>query len=72
MATIGSSGEQTKSSAGGLSTEGRTREGAMCEVCQKVDGLKRCARCGVVAYCGKEHQLADWKTHKQVCKKPRE
>ena len=30
-------------------------------------GLKRCARCKAVAYCGKEHQKMHWKVHKQTC-----
>jgi len=30
-------------------------------------GLKRCARCKAVAYCGKEHQTMHWKAHKPTC-----
>lgn len=28
-----------------------------------------CARCKGIAYCGKKHQVHDWPTHKQFCKK---
>lgn len=42
---------------------------AACAVCGAGGDLKACARCGTVAYCGKEHQLADWKGgHKHSCK----
>jgi hypothetical protein len=37
-----------------------------CRVCGETKTMK-CARCKVVAYCGKEHQKADWKVHKRVC-----
>ncbi|CAB3397958.1 unnamed protein product [Caenorhabditis bovis] len=30
--------------------------------------LQPCLFCGTVAYCSKEHQQVDWKTHKMVCK----
>jgi hypothetical protein len=30
--------------------------------------LRSCASCGVVSYCGKECQKADWKRHKERCK----
>ena len=30
-----------------------------------------CAACKVVAYCGKEHQVADWPAHKKACKEAR-
>ena len=48
--------------------------GAICQVCtnsEKVVGknkMQRCSRCQAVYYCCKECQLADWKTHKKVCK----
>lgn len=39
-----------------------------CFVCKKRTQVKRCSQCGVVWYCGREHQLADWKQHKAECK----
>ena len=33
--------------------------------------FKACAACKAVAYCGKEHQLADWPVHKAACKAAR-
>jgi hypothetical protein len=36
--------------------------------CRKTDNLKKCARCSSVRYCGKEHQVASWADHKQLCK----
>jgi len=39
----------------------------VCKVCGETEKAKRCARCKVVAYCGKEHQKADWKVHKKIC-----
>jgi len=38
-----------------------------CNVCGETEKTMRCGRCKVVAYCGKEHQKADWKVHKRVC-----
>ena len=31
--------------------------------------LLKCSRCKCVCYCSKEHQRADWSSHKKVCKK---
>ena len=38
-----------------------------CKVCGKTDAIKKCGRCMVVGYCGKEHQKSDWKAHKKNC-----
>jgi hypothetical protein len=38
-----------------------------CTVCGDTEKTMKCARCKVVAYCGKEHQKADWKEHKRIC-----
>ena len=38
-----------------------------CKVCDKTDAIKRCRRCIVVGYCGKEHQKSDWEVHKKIC-----
>lgn len=43
-----------------------------CKVCAKVDGVMKCGRCQVVAYCGKAHQKVDWAAHKAGCIAPRE
>ncbi|KAK4160564.1 hypothetical protein QBC43DRAFT_381200 [Cladorrhinum sp. PSN259] len=41
----------------------------VCEVCKKVDSnLQRCAGCSVYYYCSRDHQAADWSTHKPTCK----
>lgn len=42
-----------------------------CKICTKVDGIKKCGRCQVVAYCGKAHQRLDWAVHKAGCVAPR-
>lgn len=44
-----------------------TVEVVRCAVCERVEGAMRCAKCRVVAYCGREHQKKDWKVHKRVC-----
>lgn len=38
-----------------------------CKICGRREGLKRCGRCKVVAYCGRDHQKADWKLHRKAC-----
>ncbi|CAG8955169.1 hypothetical protein HYFRA_00007185 [Hymenoscyphus fraxineus] len=37
--------------------------------CRKQTGLTACAACKIQRYCGKDHQKADWKYHKHICKK---
>lgn len=42
--------------------------GNICAVCGIKAGLK-CTGCLAVIYCGKEHQIQDWKKgHKNACK----
>jgi hypothetical protein len=42
-------------------------EAKNCKVCGQSEGIKRCAQCKAVVYCGIKHQRADWKTHKMFC-----
>ena len=44
-----------------------TVEVVPCNICGKTEPTKKCGRCKVVAYCGKDHQVADWTAHKKVC-----
>jgi hypothetical protein len=44
-----------------------TREVLPCGNCSKIGQVKKCARCGLVAYCDKDCQAADWKRHKRIC-----
>jgi len=41
--------------------------GVGCRVCGKTEKTRKCARCKVVTYCGREHQREDWRVHKNVC-----
>jgi hypothetical protein len=52
--------------------QGATRPSAhvgnkSCRICGKTERIMKCARCKAVAYCGREHQRADWKVHKTSC-----
>lgn len=38
-----------------------------CNVCEK-PALQKCGGCHSVHYCSREHQKADWKSHKKMCK----
>lgn len=38
-----------------------------CNLCGKA-AKNRCGSCGHVAYCCREHQQQDWKSHKYACK----
>ena len=38
----------------------------VCAVC-RANCTSKCARCGVVFYCGSAHQRGDWKRHKSMC-----
>ncbi|XP_033215249.1 uncharacterized protein LOC117171754 [Belonocnema kinseyi] len=39
-----------------------------CSVCNARSPLKRCSRCNMISYCGREHQLGHWPVHKHICK----
>ena len=43
---------------------------ALCANCGKpsAEGLRQCAGCKKVRYCGKECQKIHWKQHKPMCK----
>ena len=43
-----------------------------CAVCDKGEKLSKCARCQKVFYCGREHQIEHWATHKRECNKQQE
>ena len=41
-----------------------------CALCGPKDqNIKRCSRCHVMGYCGREHQIEDFDRHKRLCKK---
>lgn len=41
-----------------------------CAICGPRDEIKRCSRCHVMGYCGREHQMQDFNEgHKKLCKK---
>lgn len=47
---------------------GKAKKGLCAKQWCDKQGKNRCARCGVVAYCGRECQKADWKSgHKKMC-----
>jgi len=43
-----------------------------CAICKATENLKQCSKCRSVYYCSREHQLEDWKTHKNVCGKEKQ
>lgn len=40
-----------------------------CVICNETQFVQCCARCRKVYYCGREHQVSDWKRHKEECEK---
>jgi hypothetical protein len=60
--------EATAESQGQGASQPSAHVGNMCcRICGKTEGIMKCARCKAVAYCGREHQRADWKAHKTSC-----
>ena len=47
----------------------RIRRSFRCENCLTWGGVKRCAGCQYIGYCGKQCQKAHWKTHRPKCHK---
>jgi hypothetical protein len=43
------------------------KQSKSCVVCSKIEDLQSCAKCKLVQYCSREHQVADWKNHKEIC-----
>lgn len=54
-------GQESRNSSRGL------KEILCCKICGRKEGMKRCGRCKAVAYCGRDHQKADWKLHRKTC-----
>lgn len=38
-----------------------------CFVCGSGNSIKRCSRCNMISYCGKNHQKDHWPDHKEIC-----
>jgi len=38
-----------------------------CRFCGRTVKLLSCGKCGIMKYCSKDHQKADWKYHKKLC-----
>ena len=55
----------TSNVVGGGSTSSNSRQ---CHVCHKLTDLLSCSKCKRTYYCGRECQVADWKSHKAFCK----
>jgi hypothetical protein len=58
---------ETQGQGQGASQPGAHVGNMSCRICGKTEGIMKCARCKLAAYCGKEHQKADWKVHKTSC-----
>lgn len=46
---------------------GRGVGGGACGVCRAASSLT-CGGCGVMYYCGKDHQRRDWAQHRALCR----
>lgn len=45
-----------------------TNESVFCNACNETCHNRRCTQCKSASYCSKECQVADWPTHKLLCK----
>ena len=52
------------------SMDSRTTVNA-CGSCGRPNGMKKCARCESIYYCGRDCQKTDWPRHKQSCRRVR-
>nr|CAB3264723.1 programmed cell death protein 2 [Phallusia mammillata] len=50
----------------GKAAQSCTNPKKLCNLCGAA-GNKTCAKCKAVNYCGRDHQVLDWKNHKPVC-----
>ena len=48
--------------------EGSTKD-KTCDLCGEPGNLKKCGRCEMVYYCGRECQVTDWNRHKKSCRR---
>ncbi|KAI9016615.1 hypothetical protein DFJ74DRAFT_677811 [Hyaloraphidium curvatum] len=52
-------------------TLGKRKDSYLCAHCGRVSGdkaaLKKCSGCGLVEYCDRDCQRADWPEHKKIC-----
>ena len=46
-----------------------SKKNLTCHLCGAHGNLKKCGRCGMVLYCGKECQTKDWNRHKKSCRR---
>lgn len=42
-------------------------DASRCKVCNKTEGVMACSRCKDEFYCSRQHQVSDWKNHKELC-----
>jgi hypothetical protein len=69
----GVDGGRSRKEKGGASETKKTGKKSRSRICAKggcgalIDESKRCSRCGLVYYCSRDCQRADWKAYKPKC-----